>query len=66
MNDIRKKPPEEFHIFVIFFPITGIPTDLPTLPNLDIWKLRVFEETDYESELNKKKEMVVSIWPTEI
>ena len=36
MNNIRKKTPEEFHIFVIFFAITGIRTDLPTLPNPDI------------------------------
>ena len=38
MNNIRKKKtPEEFHIFVIFFAITGIQTDLPALPNPDIW-----------------------------
>ena len=31
----KKKIPEEFYIFVIFFAITGIRTDLPTklLPN---------------------------------
>ena len=27
----KKKTPEEFHIFVIFFAIPGIQTDLPTL-----------------------------------
>ena len=37
MNNIRKKTLEEFHISVIFFAITGIQTDLPTLPNPDIW-----------------------------
>ena len=37
MNNIRKKnTPEEFHIFVLLFAITGIRTDLPTLPNPDI------------------------------
>ena len=31
MNNMReKKIPEEFHIFVIFFAVTGILTDLPT------------------------------------
>ena len=50
MNNIRKKTPDEFHIFVVFFAISGIRTDLPT----DIWWLRVFENADYESELKKK------------
>ena len=36
MNNIRKKIPEEFHIFIIFFAITGIRTNLRTLPNPDI------------------------------
>ena len=31
MNNVRKKKLEEFHIFVIFFAITGIRTDLATL-----------------------------------
>ena len=30
MNNIKKKIPEEFHIFIIFLAITGIWTDLPT------------------------------------
>ena len=29
MNNILKKTPEEFHIFVIIFSVTGIRTDLP-------------------------------------
>ena len=37
MNNIRKKTPKDVHIFVIFFAITGIRTDLRTLPNPDIW-----------------------------
>ena len=38
MNNIRKKKtPEEFFIFVIFFAITVIRTGLPTLLNPDIW-----------------------------
>ena len=38
MNNIKKKKiPETFRIFVIFFAITGIRTDLPTLPNPDFW-----------------------------
>ena len=30
MNNIEKKIPEKFHIFVIVFVVTGIRTDLPT------------------------------------
>ena len=30
INNIKKKIPEEFHIFVIFLAITGVRTDLPT------------------------------------
>ena len=37
MNNINKKNPEEFHIDVIFFAITGIRTDLPAPPNPDSW-----------------------------
>ena len=35
INNIKKKTPEEFHIFVILYSFTGIQTDLPTefLPN---------------------------------
>ena len=36
MNNIRKKKtPEKFYIFLIFFAITGARTDLPTQPNPD-------------------------------
>ena len=31
MNNIEKKIPDEFHIFVIFLAIIGIRTDLPIL-----------------------------------
>ena len=40
MNYIRKKTPEDFHIYVIFFAFTEIRTDLPTEfrpnPNRDV------------------------------
>ena len=38
MNNVRKKTPEEFHIFVKFFAIMGIQIDPPTefLPNFNL------------------------------
>ena len=37
LNIKKKNTAKEFYIFVVFFAITGIRTDLPTQPNLDIW-----------------------------
>ena len=54
MNDIRKKTPGISYFRYIFCNRWDLNCPTYLIPNPEIWRLRVFEDADYESELNKK------------